>query len=168
MGKYYVAFKEKRSIHAEAQFEVDSFKNAFPNIYDQIGMRNWDPFTIPVDPYFLELVWEFYASYRSRQQLIKHKGRRYITMPIIGLVARARGAYNSRGNQFALLGGSNPITLDIPQEGGKKVNQFKWVANMIALSQPQWVISRGLIHRRDLKFEARMWLDLVCSRLLPS
>ncbi|MCD7473266.1 hypothetical protein HAX54_015000 [Datura stramonium] len=39
---------------------------------------------------------------------------------------------------------------------------------MIAISQPQWAISRGLIHRRDLKFEARMWLDLVCSWLMPS
>ncbi|MCD7460395.1 hypothetical protein HAX54_043465 [Datura stramonium] len=36
--EYCVSLKEKQSIHAEAQFEVDSFKNAFPNIYDQIGM----------------------------------------------------------------------------------------------------------------------------------
>ncbi|MCE3050256.1 hypothetical protein HAX54_046759 [Datura stramonium] len=54
--EYYVAFKEKCSIRVEAQFEVDSCKNAFPDIYDQIGMRDWGPFTIPVDPYFLELV----------------------------------------------------------------------------------------------------------------
>ncbi|MCE0481749.1 hypothetical protein HAX54_039744 [Datura stramonium] len=25
-----------------------------------------------------------------------------------------------------------------------------------------------MIHQRDLKFEARMWLDLVCARLIPS
>ncbi|MCD7457776.1 hypothetical protein HAX54_036154 [Datura stramonium] len=41
---------------------------------------------------------------------------KYITIPTIGLGAGARGAYNSRGNQFALLGRENPITLDIPQE----------------------------------------------------
>ncbi|MCE2055769.1 hypothetical protein HAX54_043361 [Datura stramonium] len=75
LEEYYVAFKEKRSIHAEVQFEVESFKNAFPDICDQIGMRDWGPFTIPVDPYFPELVWEFYASYKARQWLLKHKDR---------------------------------------------------------------------------------------------
>ncbi|MCD9642484.1 hypothetical protein HAX54_029322, partial [Datura stramonium] len=35
-------------------------------------------------------------------------------------------------------------------------------------SQPQWAISRGMIHRRDLKFEARMRLEIVCARLIPS
>ncbi|MCD7452196.1 hypothetical protein HAX54_015476, partial [Datura stramonium] len=46
----------------------------------------------------------------------------------------------------------------------EKAKQFQWVANMIAKGQPQWAISRGLIHRRDLKFEGPMWLDLVCVR----
>ncbi|MCD9641817.1 hypothetical protein HAX54_028262 [Datura stramonium] len=64
MEEYYVSFKEKRSIHAETQFEVKSFRNDFPDIYYQIDMRNWGPSTIPVDPYFSELVWEFYASYK--------------------------------------------------------------------------------------------------------
>ncbi|MCE3216161.1 hypothetical protein HAX54_005154 [Datura stramonium] len=49
-----------------------------------------------------------------------------------------------------------------------KVNQFQWVARIIAQGQPQWVVSKGLIHRRDLKFDARMCLDLVYSRLMPS
>ncbi|MCD9637821.1 hypothetical protein HAX54_021325 [Datura stramonium] len=75
MEEYYSVFKEKPVIHAEAQFDAESFKTAFPDIYYQIGTRDWGPFTIPVDPYFLELVWEFYASYRARQQLLKHKGR---------------------------------------------------------------------------------------------
>ncbi|MCE3214900.1 hypothetical protein HAX54_000236 [Datura stramonium] len=74
MEEYYVAFKEKRSIYAEAQFEVDSLKNSFPDIHDQIRMRDWGPFTIPIDPYFSKLVWEFYASYWARKQLLKHKG----------------------------------------------------------------------------------------------
>ncbi|MCD9559713.1 hypothetical protein HAX54_017884 [Datura stramonium] len=46
-----------------------------------------------------------------------------------------------------------------------KANQFQRVANTIAMGQPQWVISRGLIHRRDVKFEARMWLDLASCPL---
>ncbi|MCD7473267.1 hypothetical protein HAX54_015001, partial [Datura stramonium] len=44
---------------------------------------------------------------------------RYITMPTIILGARSRGVYNSRGNQFALLGGANPIALNILKEGGR-------------------------------------------------
>ncbi|MCE3216541.1 hypothetical protein HAX54_006841 [Datura stramonium] len=75
MEEYYISFKEKHIIHAEAQFDAKYFKTACPNISYKIGMRDWGPFTIPVDPYFPELVWEFYASYRERQQLLKHKGR---------------------------------------------------------------------------------------------
>ncbi|MCE2055113.1 hypothetical protein HAX54_042004 [Datura stramonium] len=49
-----------------------------------------------------------------------------------------------------------------------KANQFQWVAHLIAQGQPKWDVSKGLIHRHYLKFDARMWLDLVCSRLMPS
>ncbi|MCD9560773.1 hypothetical protein HAX54_019564 [Datura stramonium] len=42
---------------------------------EEIVTCDWGPFTIPVDPYFPELVWEFYASYRERKQLLKHTGR---------------------------------------------------------------------------------------------
>ncbi|MCE0482454.1 hypothetical protein HAX54_041250 [Datura stramonium] len=66
MEEYYIAFKEKSSINSEAQFEVDSFKNAFPDIYDQVGMRDCGLFTLLVYPYFPEFVWEFCASYRAR------------------------------------------------------------------------------------------------------
>ncbi|MCE0482039.1 hypothetical protein HAX54_040373 [Datura stramonium] len=71
--EYYMTFKEKRSIHAETQFEVEPFKTDFANIYYQIGMRDWGPFTILVDPYFPKLVWEFYASYKAWKCLQKHK-----------------------------------------------------------------------------------------------
>ncbi|MCD7458122.1 hypothetical protein HAX54_037369 [Datura stramonium] len=55
MEEYYMSFKEKWSIHAKTQFEVESFKIDFSNIYYHIGMRDWGPFTIPADPYFPEL-----------------------------------------------------------------------------------------------------------------
>ncbi|MCD7448177.1 hypothetical protein HAX54_039133 [Datura stramonium] len=74
-GDYYVSVKEKRSIYAETQFEVESFKDDFPDIYYQIGIWDWGPFTIPVGPYFPELVCEFYASYRAKQRILKRKGR---------------------------------------------------------------------------------------------
>ncbi|MCE3050841.1 hypothetical protein HAX54_048280 [Datura stramonium] len=74
MEEFYIAFKEKHVIHAEAQFDAESFKTAYPDIYHQIGMRDWGPFTLPVDPYLPELVWEFYASYRERKQLMKRRG----------------------------------------------------------------------------------------------
>ncbi|MCD9643504.1 hypothetical protein HAX54_031070 [Datura stramonium] len=85
MEEYYVAFKEKRSIHDEAQFEVDYLKNSFQDIYDQIGMHDWGPFNIPIDPYFPELVWEFYASHRARQWLLKNKGHTE-TLPYLQFV----------------------------------------------------------------------------------
>ncbi|MCE0480710.1 hypothetical protein HAX54_037802 [Datura stramonium] len=75
MEAYYLSFKGNTFITVEAQFEVESFKNDYPNIYNQIGIWDWGPFTIPIGPYFLELVWEFYASYRVRQITLKHKGR---------------------------------------------------------------------------------------------
>ncbi|MCE3051847.1 hypothetical protein HAX54_050982 [Datura stramonium] len=50
MEDYYVSFKEKRSIHVEAQFEVESFKNSFLDIYDQIGMCDCDQFHTVVAP----------------------------------------------------------------------------------------------------------------------
>ncbi|MCD9641035.1 hypothetical protein HAX54_026849 [Datura stramonium] len=49
MVEYYIAFKEKRVIHAEAQFDAKSFKTACPDIYYQIGTHDWGPLTIPAD-----------------------------------------------------------------------------------------------------------------------
>ncbi|MCE2055884.1 hypothetical protein HAX54_043663 [Datura stramonium] len=49
-----------------------------------------------------------------------------------------------------------------------KENQFQWVSGIIARDQPHWATSKGMIHRHDLKFEARMWLDLICARIIPS
>ncbi|MCE3214980.1 hypothetical protein HAX54_000471 [Datura stramonium] len=65
INNYYVKCKEHRSITAEAQFESDSCKEDFPDIYDQFQIRDWEPFTMPLDPYFPELVREFYDSYRA-------------------------------------------------------------------------------------------------------
>ncbi|MCD7463278.1 hypothetical protein HAX54_050259, partial [Datura stramonium] len=64
-----------------------------------------------------------------------------ITVPTVNLGAWERGAYNSRGNQFALL--TKPIHHStFHKKVEDKVNQFQWVANMIAIGQPQWAISR--------------------------
>ncbi|MCD7453629.1 hypothetical protein HAX54_021682 [Datura stramonium] len=114
MEAYYVSFKGKRYITAEAQFEVKSLKDGFPNIYNQIGIRDWGPFTMPIGPDFPELVWEIYASYRARKSTLKNEGR---------------------------------------------------VDTMPCLLSVWWTTSKGMIHRHDRKFEARMWLDLVCARL---
>ncbi|MCE2055305.1 hypothetical protein HAX54_042379 [Datura stramonium] len=89
MESYYLSFKGNRFITAEPQFEVESFKDDVLNIYNQIGIRDWGPLTIPVGPYFPKLVWEFYASYKVRQSNLKHKGR-VDTMPCLPSV-RVRG-----------------------------------------------------------------------------
>ncbi|MCE0481670.1 hypothetical protein HAX54_039600 [Datura stramonium] len=104
MEEFYVSFKGKRSIHAETQFEVESFRNDFPDIYYHIGMRDWGPFTIPIDPYSPGLVWEFYASYRARKSILKHKGR-LVRCHACHLCGCATKKWTSPiGNQFSLLG----------------------------------------------------------------
>ncbi|MCD7455068.1 hypothetical protein HAX54_026945 [Datura stramonium] len=86
MEEVYISFKEKRFIHAEGQFDAESFKTAYLDIYHQIATRDWGPFTTPIYPYLTELMWEIYASYRSRQQLLKHRSRtesfRCLTSPL--------------------------------------------------------------------------------------
>ncbi|MCE0482114.1 hypothetical protein HAX54_040516 [Datura stramonium] len=74
MQTYYVYLKEKRYINAEARFKVESFKDDLQDIYDQFQIRDWDPFTIPLDPYFQQLVRESYSSYKARKDILKHKG----------------------------------------------------------------------------------------------
>ncbi|MCE3049296.1 hypothetical protein HAX54_044559 [Datura stramonium] len=161
MEEYYTAFKEKSFNHEESQFDVESFKSACPGIYYQIGTRDWGPFTIPVDPYFLELVWEFYTSYRARKRLLKHKGLTK-TLSCLTLVW-VRGqevpvtpeAINSLYWEEPIH--SHPIFCKKVED---KANQFQWVSNLIAKGQPKLSTSTGLIHRRDLKFDARFLLDL--------
>ncbi|MCD9644394.1 hypothetical protein HAX54_032592 [Datura stramonium] len=52
MDVFYMSFEENQSITAEAQFEMESIKNDFLDIYNQVGIHDWGPFIIPVDPYF--------------------------------------------------------------------------------------------------------------------
>ncbi|MCD9639009.1 hypothetical protein HAX54_023246 [Datura stramonium] len=169
MEEYYSSFKEKRVIHAEAQFDVSSFKIACSDIYYQIGTCNWGPFTILVDQYFPELVWEFYASYRARQQLLKHKGRTEAFVCLTSVWVRGKKVSVTPEAINSLYWGepipSHPIFRNKVEN---KAYQFQWVANLIANGRPQWAISKGLIHWHDLKFEACIWLDLVCARLIPS
>ncbi|MCE2055861.1 hypothetical protein HAX54_043575, partial [Datura stramonium] len=73
MEAYYISFKERRPITEEARFNIDYFKADFSNIAEQFQICDWESFTIPLDPYFSELVRESYASYRARKDLLKHR-----------------------------------------------------------------------------------------------
>ncbi|MCD7451489.1 hypothetical protein HAX54_012158, partial [Datura stramonium] len=42
-----------RSITTKSQLEVETFKDDFQNIFNQIAIRDWGPFGIPVGSYFL-------------------------------------------------------------------------------------------------------------------
>ncbi|MCD7472279.1 hypothetical protein HAX54_013316 [Datura stramonium] len=42
------------------------------------------------------------------------------------------------------------------------------MAETIVVGQPHWAVLKGIIQCHDLKVEARMWLDLVCARIIPS
>ncbi|MCD7463877.1 hypothetical protein HAX54_051624 [Datura stramonium] len=167
MEEFYIAFKEKRVIHAEAQFDAESFKMACPDIYHQIGTRDWGPFTIIVDPYLLELVWEFYASYRARKQLMKQRGKTEAGSCLTSLWVRGQEVTPETINTI-YWGEPIPSYLIFHNKVENIATQLQWVANLIAKGRPQWATSKGLIYWHDLKFEARMWLDLVFLRLIPS
>ncbi|MCE2055404.1 hypothetical protein HAX54_042529 [Datura stramonium] len=75
METYYLSFKEKRAMTEETIFNVDSFKDDFPDSGKQFEIWDCESFTQPLDPYFPEFVWEFYTFYGARQDLLKYKGR---------------------------------------------------------------------------------------------
>ncbi|MCD9559357.1 hypothetical protein HAX54_017260, partial [Datura stramonium] len=59
MKSHYVQCKERWSIMTEARFEVDFFKDDFPDIYDQFQIEIGSPSQCPWTPYFPELgEWE--------------------------------------------------------------------------------------------------------------
>ncbi|MCE0482111.1 hypothetical protein HAX54_040513 [Datura stramonium] len=135
----------------------------------EIGLRDWGPFTIPVDPYFPELLWEFYASYRSRQHYLQHKGSS-TTWPCLTSVCVHGLEIPVTPEAINSLYWVEPIPSHpiFRMKMDNKAQKFQWVAHIIAHGQPQGALSRGLIHRHNLKYEARMWLDFVFSRLIPS
>ncbi|MCD7469291.1 hypothetical protein HAX54_008222 [Datura stramonium] len=163
MDDFYITFKEKCTIHAE------SFNAASAYIYHKIGMCGWSPFTIPIDPCILELVWEFYASCRARQQLMKQEGRTEAFPHLTSVWVRGQEVH-VMPEAINSLDWDEPIPPHpfLHHKVEEKVHQFQWVASVIAQGQPQWAVFKGLIHQRDLKFDPNMWLDFVFSRLIPS
>ncbi|MCD7465974.1 hypothetical protein HAX54_002262 [Datura stramonium] len=169
MEEYYLSFKKRHVIHAEAQFDVNSFRIAFPDIYQQIGLQDWGPFTIPVDLYFPELVWEFYASYKARQHYLQHNGS-FATWPCLTLVWVCGLEVPVTPKAINSLYWVEPIPSHpiFNMKMDSKAQKFQWVSHIIAHGHPQWALSRGLINYHDLKYKARMWLDFVFARLIPS
>ncbi|MCD9644211.1 hypothetical protein HAX54_032359 [Datura stramonium] len=113
-------------------------------------------------PIFQKLVCEFYASYKTKKQLLKHKGR-IDTLPCLPSIYVRGLKVPIAPKEINLLYWVEPIQLHsiFCKKVKDKGNQFQWVANMIALGKPQWAMSKGLIHHRDLKFKAGMWIVCV-------
>ncbi|MCD9644458.1 hypothetical protein HAX54_032674 [Datura stramonium] len=65
---------------------------------------------------------------------------------------------------------ADPVHLsqDFKRKLADKDDQFEWVAKIIVVGPLHWATTKGVIHWHDLKFEARMLLDLVCARIIPS
>ncbi|MCD9645775.1 hypothetical protein HAX54_034975, partial [Datura stramonium] len=132
MKNYYVQFKEKRSINAEARFEVDSFTDDFLDIYDQFQILNWEPFTMPLDPYIPELVWEFYASYREQQYILKHKDR-IDMMPYLSSVLVRGQEVHITLDEINSSYWADPVRLsqDFKKKLVDKDDQFDWATEII-------------------------------------
>ncbi|MCD7470972.1 hypothetical protein HAX54_011227, partial [Datura stramonium] len=77
--------------------EIDSFKVDIPDIYDQFQIRDLEPLTMPLEPYFPELVQEFYASYGEQKDMLNHSGRADLVRPSLEYPRRLI----DKGNQFA-------------------------------------------------------------------
>ncbi|MCD7470589.1 hypothetical protein HAX54_010565 [Datura stramonium] len=86
-------------------------------------IRDWEPFTMPLDPYFAELVKDFYASYRGQE------------VPI------TPGEINS----IYWVDLVHP-SQDFKRKLDAKDDQFKWVAEIIIVGQPHWALAKGVIH----------------------
>ncbi|MCD7469847.1 hypothetical protein HAX54_009157, partial [Datura stramonium] len=56
-------------------FNLERLRDDFPNINAQFNKRHWHMFTEPLPNYFPKLVPEFYTSYQTRQDAMKHKGK---------------------------------------------------------------------------------------------
>ncbi|MCD9642485.1 hypothetical protein HAX54_029323, partial [Datura stramonium] len=142
---YYDHLKKRWSITTEARFEVDSFKDDFPNTYDRFQIRDWKPFMMPLDPYFLELGMIGYL----KEQIPSG----YDSMLTLHAITGPRSSHHPRGNQLYLLVDPVRPSLEFKRKLVDKDNQFEWMADIIAVVQPQWEVSKGIIQRHDLKFE---------------
>ncbi|MCE3051363.1 hypothetical protein HAX54_049603 [Datura stramonium] len=102
-----------------------------------ISIRDWGPFTIPKGPYFTELVWEFYASYRARKNIFKHRGQ-VDAMPYLPsmLVWGQEVTITPEAINSIYWAESIWPSLEFKRKVEDKENQFKWVAEIIARDQP--------------------------------
>ncbi|MCD7469561.1 hypothetical protein HAX54_008673 [Datura stramonium] len=98
MEAYYLSFKEKRSITVEAQFELESYKDDFPNIYNQIGIRDWGPFIIPIGSYFPELVGVLRLLHGATKYLESKRTSRQNAMPSVYVGVGTRSEHHRRSN----------------------------------------------------------------------
>ncbi|MCD9559482.1 hypothetical protein HAX54_017441 [Datura stramonium] len=138
MEAYYLSFKKNRSISAEAQFEVASFKDDFPDIYNQLDIHDWGPFTIPVGLYFPKFVWEFYASYWARQSIFEHRDRvdAMSCLPFVLLWGQEVSITVEAINSIYWADPIRPSS-EFKRKVEDKENLFKLVAKIISQDQPQ-------------------------------
>ncbi|MCD7461797.1 hypothetical protein HAX54_047131 [Datura stramonium] len=102
----------------------------------------------------------------AKQQLMKKRGRTKAFSCLTSVWVRGKEVPVTP-EEINSIYWNEPIPCH-PIFRNKVESQFQWVVNLIAKGLPQWATSKGLIHQHDLKFEARIWLDLVCSRIMPS
>ncbi|MCD9646392.1 hypothetical protein HAX54_036199 [Datura stramonium] len=105
-----VEIQENRSITIEALFEVASFKDDFPDIYNQIDIHDWDPFTIPMWPYLYEL-----CGVKSAHH---PRGNKFHLLSDPICVLRVQRKVEDKENQFKWV--AEIIAQDQPQQAVSK------------------------------------------------
>ncbi|MCD7470521.1 hypothetical protein HAX54_010449, partial [Datura stramonium] len=91
-------------------------------------------FTIPVDPYFPELVWEFYASYRAQQQLMKLEDRTEAFPCLTSVWVRGQEVQVTP-EEINSLYWEEPISPHpiLRQKIEDKENQFQWNTSKVPI-----------------------------------
>ncbi|MCD9641280.1 hypothetical protein HAX54_027372 [Datura stramonium] len=86
---------------------------------------------------------EFYASYRTRKNILKHKSR-VNTMSCLPSVLVRGQKVNITPKAINSIYWAKPIRPNskFKRKVEDKENQFKWVAEIIANDQPQWATSK--------------------------
>ncbi|MCE3051270.1 hypothetical protein HAX54_049307, partial [Datura stramonium] len=116
MEYYYLSFKEKRPFTEEARFVVDFFKADFSDIDRKFQIRDWEPFTVPLDlllrrdkdgpafkrPKLTSGLSDPFPSMMSGDASIPPIADRHVSSPASGLLKMAQVAHSHNAQLLKL------------------------------------------------------------------
>ncbi|MCD7469020.1 hypothetical protein HAX54_007638, partial [Datura stramonium] len=131
--------------------------------------REWHQILDAPTGYYPNMVVEFYASYQVRRYSMKHIGRVDEFLNLLSVMAQGVEVDIALDIIISIYL-AEPIAMGtkFAEKIATKGNQLQWVTNTIAIEQPIWATIGGKIPRQDLHCNAKLCLNLVFCRLMPS